>query len=106
MEHSIFVKGYERGLRPFARGILVETISEAHQKLIVLDGCTAFYGSANLTLDGWTRSGELIRFTNDTNEVQNFNRKFFSSFVCKKRRSRVERRTDRFPGVNGAVEGE
>ena len=90
MDHSVFVKGYERGVRPFARGILVETISEAHQKLIILDGYTAFYGSANATLDGWTRPGELIRFTNDLNEVQNFNRKFFSAFVTKKRRSALE----------------
>jgi len=92
MEHSVFIKGYERGVRPFARGILVETISEAHQKLIILDGCIAFYGSANTTLDGWTRLGELIRFTNDQEEIQNLNRNFFSSFVVKKRHSYSKKR--------------
>ncbi len=85
MEHSVFIKGYERRVRPLARGILVETISEAHQKLIILDGCVAFYGSANTTLDGWTRPGELIRFTNDIEEIQDLNHNFFSTFVLKKR---------------------
>ncbi len=91
MEHSVFIKGYERGVRPFARGILVETISEAHQKLIILDGCIAFYGSANTTLDGWTRPGELIRFTNDLEEIQNLNHNFFSTFVLKKRTKKQNR---------------
>ena len=84
MEHSVFIRGYERGIRPFARGIMVETISEAHQKLIILDGETAFYGSANATLDGWTRDGELIKFTNDIDEIQNLNREYFSKFIIKK----------------------
>jgi hypothetical protein len=87
MEHSVFIKGYERGVRPLARGILVETISEAHQKLIILDGCIAFYGSANATLDGWTRPGELIRFTINPEEIQNLNRNFFSNFIVKKHHS-------------------
>ncbi len=84
MEHSIFVKGYQRGLRPLARGILVETISEAHQKLIIFDGQVAFYGSANSTLDGWTRPGELIKFTTDLPEIRSLNRNYFSTFVVKK----------------------
>jgi phosphatidylserine/phosphatidylglycerophosphate/cardiolipin synthase-like enzyme len=95
MEHSIFMRGYEHGIRPFTRGILVETVSEAHQKLIVLDGRVAFYGSANTTLDGWTRSGELIQFTTDKGEIQNLNRDLFSNFVVKKRLSYSKKRNKR-----------
>lgn len=84
MEHSIFIKGYEHGIRPATRGITIETVSEAHQKLIILDGITAFYGSANATLDGWTRPGEMIRFTNNLDEIKNYNRVFFSPFIIKK----------------------
>ncbi len=92
MEHSVFVKGYERGIRPFARGILVETIADAHQKLVILDGLVAFYGSANATLDGWTRQGELIKFTTDLDEIQELNRNFFADFIVKKRRSYSKKR--------------
>ena len=94
MDHGIFVKGYEKAYRPITRGIFVETLSEAHQKLIVLDGCIAFYGSANATLDGWTREGELIKFTNNRAEIQKLNHDFFSKFVVKKRhRSSKQRRS-------------
>jgi hypothetical protein len=84
MEHSTFVKGYEKAFRPFARGIRIITLSETHQKLIILDGCLAFYGSANATFDGWSREGELIKFTTDINEIRDLNHKYFSKFVVKK----------------------
>ena len=84
IEHSIFVKGYQHGLRPMARGITIDTISEVHQKLYILDGITAFYGSANASLAGWTRPGEIIKFTDDIDEVSNLNRTFFSPFLIKK----------------------
>jgi len=48
--HSILLKGYADVERPFTRGIFMEQITEAHQKLIVIDGLVAFYGSANATL--------------------------------------------------------
>jgi len=86
MEHSIFVRAYERAFRPLTRGIRITTLSETHQKLIVLDGCFAFHGSANATFDGWSREGELIKFTTDINEIQDLNHKYFSKFVVKKLR--------------------
>lgn len=87
MEHSIIFKGYEHGERPLARGILVATVSEAHQKLIVIDGCIAFKGSANATLDGWTRKGELIEFVTDSLALRQLNRYYFAEFMAKKRSS-------------------
>ena len=92
MEHSVFVKGYKRGVRPLERGILVETMSEAHHKLIILDGCLAFYGSANTTLDDWSRDGELIKFATNLNEIQFLNLNFFSRLIVKKRHSRKNKK--------------
>ena len=87
MGHSIFIKSYEKGFRPLTRGIRITTLSETHQKLIILDGRFAFYGSANATFDGWSRDGELIRFTTDINEIRDLNHKYFSKFIVKKLRS-------------------
>ena len=50
----------------------------------ILDGITAFYGSVNATLDGWTRLGEMIRFTNDRGKIQSFNHTCFCPFVIKR----------------------
>jgi hypothetical protein len=87
MDHSIIFKGYEHRERPLARGILVATVSEAHQKLIVIDGCIAFKGSANATLDGWTRKGELIEFVTDPLDLRQLNRDYFAEFMARKRSS-------------------
>lgn len=85
MDHSIIFKGYERRERPLARGILIATVSEVHQKLIIIDGCMAFKGSANATLDGWTRQGELIEFVNDSSSIRQLNRRYFAEFMARKR---------------------
>lgn len=85
MDHSIIFKGYEHRERPLARGILVATISEAHQKLVVVDGCIVFKGSANLTLDGWTREGEIIEFVTEQSDVRQLNEKYFVKFMARKR---------------------
>lgn len=84
MSHSTFVKGYQHGERPFASGIVIATI-EAHQKLIIIDGCVAFKGSANATLDGWTREGEIVEFTTDKKDIWELNKTYFASFMAKKR---------------------
>jgi phosphatidylserine/phosphatidylglycerophosphate/cardiolipin synthase-like enzyme len=85
MDHSIIFKGYEHRERPLTRGIIVATVSEVHQKLIVVDGCMAFKGSANATLDGWTRKGELIEFVNDPLDLRQLNRYYFAEFMARKR---------------------
>lgn len=85
MDHAVFIRGYEKGVRPLMRGITIDTISEAHQKLIIIDGQIAFLGSANATLDGWTRSGEIIQFETDIDKIQNLNHTYFSTFTAKKR---------------------
>jgi hypothetical protein len=85
LDHSIFFKGYEHGERLLTRGILVTTISEAHQKLIVVDGYMAFKGSVNATLDGWTREGELVEFATDSSDLAKLNRDYFAKFMARKR---------------------
>ena len=85
MDHSIFLKQYKGAIRPFARGIKIDTISETHQKLIVLDGAIAFHGSMNASFDGWTRDGEMPRFETDRDEIESLNRTFFSKYMVKKR---------------------
>ena len=89
-KHSILLKGYADVERPFTRGIFMEQINEAHQKLIVIDGLVAFYGSANATLDGWSREGEMVRFTTDMQEIQELNRNFYARFMAKKRVERLQ----------------
>lgn len=85
MDHSKIVKGYEHRERPLARGLLVMTISRAHQKLIVVDGCIAFKGSANATLDGWTEQGNLIEFVTDRRDIQELNQTYFAEYTARKR---------------------
>ena len=85
IETSTLVKGYERAERPLTRGIIIATISEAHQKLIVIDGRIAFKGSANPTLAGWTREGELVEFVTDPGEIRDLNENFFAVFMARKR---------------------
>jgi hypothetical protein len=85
MDHSTILKGYEHRERPFARGILVATVSQVHQKLIIIDGCIAFKGSANATLDGWTRRGELIEFVIDPLDLRQLNKYYFADPMARKR---------------------
>lgn len=85
MDHSTVVKGYQRRENAIARGLLVITVSKAHQKLIIIDGCIAFKGSANASLDAWTGQGNIIEFLTDYNEIQRLNRKYFARYVAKKR---------------------
>lgn len=83
-KHSVLLKGYERGNRPFTRGIQIKTVSKAHQKMVIIDGQIAFKGSANATLDGWTEQGNIIEFSTDLNDIQILNRNYFSKYVLKK----------------------
>ncbi|GAH10746.1 unnamed protein product, partial [marine sediment metagenome] len=85
MDHSTIVKGYQHGEYLLTRGLLVATISGAHQKLIVVDGSIAFKGSANATLDGWTKQGNLIEFVTDRQEIQRLNHLYFAKYLAKKR---------------------
>lgn len=85
MDHSRIVKGYKHRERPLARGLLVVTISRAHQKLIVVDGCIAFKGSANATLDGWTEQGNLIEFITDRQDIQELNQVYFAEYMARRR---------------------
>jgi hypothetical protein len=83
-KHSKILRAYHKIERPLIRGIIVETIPQAHQKLIILDGCVAFKGSANATLAGWTTQGNLIEFSANPTDIQALNQEFFSRFMANK----------------------
>lgn len=85
MDHSTIVKGYQRRENGISRGLLVVTVSNAHQKLVVIDGCIAFKGSANASLDAWTGQGNIIEFVTDRDEIWKLNRKYFAAYMAKKR---------------------
>jgi phosphatidylserine/phosphatidylglycerophosphate/cardiolipin synthase-like enzyme/rubredoxin len=85
-ENSILLKDYRNLVRIFTRGISIDTINEVHQKLIIIDGYVALKGSANATLHGWSRTGELVEFSNDISDVAELNNEYFAKFRAKKRR--------------------
>jgi hypothetical protein len=85
MDHSTIVKGYERRENYISRGLLIATVSRVHQKLFIIDGCIAFKGSANASLDAWTGQGNLIEFVTDPHDIQKLNRRYFARYMAKKR---------------------
>jgi hypothetical protein len=85
MDHSTIVKGYQRRENAIARGLLIATVSKAHQKLIIIDGCIAFKGSANASLDAWTGQGNLVEFVTDHEEIRKLNQRYFAKYMAKKR---------------------
>jgi phosphatidylserine/phosphatidylglycerophosphate/cardiolipin synthase-like enzyme len=85
MDHSMIIKGFQRRENLISRGLRVATVSKAHQKLFVIDGVVAFKGSANASLDAWTDQGNIIELVTDPLVIQNLNRRYFASYMAKKR---------------------
>jgi len=86
-DSSVIMKGFKNRERPFwIRGIILETIPEAHSKLIVVDGYIVFKGSANATLAGWSRGDkEIIEFSKNRPEIVDLNNQFFAKVMAHKR---------------------
>jgi len=53
---------------------------EVHQKLIIIDGLLALKGSANLTVAGWSRSGEIREIVTKFDEIVDMNKRYFAPF--------------------------
>ncbi|MFC1932619.1 hypothetical protein ACFLXU_03180 [Chloroflexota bacterium] len=85
MNHSMVIKGFQKRENVISRGLLIATVSKAHQKLFVIDGVVAFKGSANASLDAWTDQGNIIDLVTNPISIQTLNRRYFASYMAKKR---------------------
>lgn len=86
VDHSTVIKGFQKRENIFSRGLLIATVSKAHQKLFIIDGVVAFKGSANASLDAWTDQGNIIDLVTNPINIQTLNRRYFASYMAKKRR--------------------
>ena len=96
ISHRVGVRGLVTGVRSDTAEELMNNKDEApqfgchvfepgpdapHQKLIIVDGLLALYGSANLTHPSWRKTGrglEILEVVTDVAKVKELNNKYFA----------------------------
>ena len=77
------IKHRDEALRLDLRLLVAEdhTVNLPHQKLVVIDGCLAFWGSANLNEQAWRKADEAlekIETLTDVQKVVDLNNRYFA----------------------------